>query len=946
MTKAQIHFSNDLDTLIGVLKTELFPEGAGPFDKRLIAVPHMALKERILMAFAGDPQIRVAAGMHIVTLDQAYTTLTGKSLPSNLELSLFLQHEILDMIDRVEPLRAYFSASSREERIGPFCDALATYFLRYKTYGKPELPRWQEELFSRLPWIFPSDFRGKVTPHLLHLFGFSQMPSSYFSLFERAAGTFYFFSPCAIFWGDFFSDKERVVIQKGMGPEQLGLFDHMADDQNPLLANWGKVGRRLQLMVEETEVPSWEHYTTFDTSSAIGRLQETILEGVTDKPQADESIQIHSATSRLREVEILKDQLLSLFAEGEISPSDIQIAAPDINVYAPLIEAVFDNIDIAIEGIEFQLVDPLRAAFDKLVALPESRFEVDAVLQLLSEMKGDFDLGQIRRWVDAADIRWGFSEASRFAHYSRDLEKGDIHALSKEGTWMEGLRKLILGLGTTEGGALPLVGITEMEAFDTLYRLLCDLADDLSPLFDGTRWTIPTWLRYLACLMASYFPIEPSHDFYRGLLQLASTTDHLDREEIPFEGIRRVIDKRQGKSLSAPHLQAVRCCSLSEGCLVPSKVIYLLGIEEGAFPRREAGASLYHGELEPRPKQTDTDRYLFLQGLFFARDHFFVSYVRDPEGKQGLSLVIEQLMSQMVGCQIIDHPGSAIDPRYYGGDLKSYDDHAYTLLEAEVDPKLAAPLVPSFYTPTILEKVELEEISLKNLAKFARHPLRYHLHEVLGIYPSFRFEDNRDYLLDPLSRTQLVMERLQGKPVETRLPLNLFQPLAHSQIEEEVEQWREVTGGEPFSPYSISMEVGPYSLKGIVETATSRGWFFRAKDTLEDKVRFFPQLLIASNLGIPVTFIRDGSQPEVEGNLEAYLNYFAHAQEHPSPLVPALAKGFFSGDPQQVKRALKQLDDEVWSYLCLRDPLPDAETILVNWQPYIQAAFGGVHAQV
>jgi hypothetical protein len=137
MTKAQIHFSNDLDTLIGILKIQLFPAGAGPFDKRLIAVPHMALKERILMAFAADPQIRVAAGMRIVTLDQAYTILTGKSLPSELELSLFLQHEILDMIDRVESLHAYFSTPSREKRIGPFCDVLATHFLRYKTYGKP-----------------------------------------------------------------------------------------------------------------------------------------------------------------------------------------------------------------------------------------------------------------------------------------------------------------------------------------------------------------------------------------------------------------------------------------------------------------------------------------------------------------------------------------------------------------------------------------------------------------------------------------------------------------------------------------------------------------------------------------------------------------------------------------------------------------------------------------
>jgi hypothetical protein len=190
------------------------------------------------------------------------------------------------------------------------------------------------------------------------------------------------------------------------------------------------------------------------------------------------------------------------------------------------------------------------------------------------------------------------------------------------------------------------------------------------------------------------------------------------------------------------------------------------------------------------------------------------------------------------------------------------------------------------------------------------------------------------------------MDHLKGESVKPCLPLNLLQPLAHFQIKEEVEQWREMTASESFFSQMISIKIGPYRLKGTVETATTRGWFFRAKNTLEDRVRFFPQLLIANHLGIPVTFIQDGSQPEVEGDLEAYLDYFDRAQEDPSPLVPPLAKGILSGDPLQIKRVFKQLDDEVWTYLCLRDPLPHAEILLKNWQPYIREVFGGVYAQV
>lgn len=930
MTKAQIHFSNDLIALAQILKEELFPIGAKPFEKRLIAVPHMALKDFLMLHFAKDPEFQVAAGMQIVSLDQAYCELTKKNLPKKMELSLFLQHELLGKMDRISELKEYFSSEAKDKRIGPFCDLLATYFLRYGIYGKEKLPHWQEELFEALPWVFPKDFRGKGTLCSLHLFGFSFLPQTLLDFYQRQGAKFYFFSPCRIFWGDFYSDKELAKLE-------LDLFEN----QNLFLSNWGKVGRKMQLMVEEASLPSDEHYTEFHEQTTLATWQNALLDGNQVRPKADPSIQFFSASNRLREVEILKDALLSLFASGEIEPKDVQVFAPNINDYIPFLEAVFEDVEITLSDVTLD-----RDPFDRLIALVEKRFSVVEVLQVLSLMREDFDLGKIRRFVEGANVRWGISKEGRKAQYLDDLPEEEIATCSSAGTWEEGFKKLILGLGQLGKGACPIVGVTEIEEFNLLYTTLTDLADDLSPLFDGTKWTIPTWLRYLACLMESYLPIEPDHKGYKELLRLASATDFLDQHEIPFSGIKRVLEKKKGTTQSGAHLQAIRFSSLAEGCLLPSKVIAFLGLEEEAFPRRDTDTSLYTKETTYRPKKIDIDKYLFLQGLIFAKERIFLSYVRDSMGKRGASLVYQELLGQIEGAKILHHPDSATDPRYFGGDLCSYNQAAYSIAKAKLDPPAAKPLIPSLSTHVTFEKTDKSDFSLKQLFKFARHPLRYHLHEILGIYPDFGKSDTRDYLLDPITRSQLVKEALAGPIDEAVLPLNLFHPLAKSQIESEVELWKEATGGKELKGQKIDLQVGPYRLKGILENTTEEGWFLKAKDTLEDRIRCFPQLLLAKHLDIPLTFIQDKSQPQVGGSLESYLDYFALAQEHPSPMVPSLGKALLEQDATLLQKGIKQLDDEIWTYLQLRDPVADPLILLDNWGGILSSVFGGILAEV
>jgi exodeoxyribonuclease V gamma subunit len=107
----------------------------------------------------------------------------------------------------------------------------------------------------------------------------------------------------------------------------------------------------------------------------------------------DRSLELHVAHSPLREVEILHDQLLARFAaEPELTPDQVVVLTPDIERYAPYIEAVFAPREGVPPRIPFSLADrslraeiPLIEAFLNLLALPDSRFAAEEILAWLEQ---------------------------------------------------------------------------------------------------------------------------------------------------------------------------------------------------------------------------------------------------------------------------------------------------------------------------------------------------------------------------------------------------------------------------------------------------------------------------------------------------------------------------------------------------------------------------------
>ena len=152
----------------------------------------------------------------------------------------------------------------------------------------------------------------------------------------------------------------------------------------------------------------------------------------------------------MRELEVLKDRLLAWFAaDPSLTPADVAVLTPDINGYAPYIDAVFGqrsdapNIPYSIADRRIEREVPLLANLAALLDLLDSRFAADEVLSLLDcpALLRRFDLTaqdlpSVQGWVRLAAIRWG-----RDAAHKQQLGLPADASF----TWRWGLDRLLLG---------------------------------------------------------------------------------------------------------------------------------------------------------------------------------------------------------------------------------------------------------------------------------------------------------------------------------------------------------------------------------------------------------------------------------------------------------------------------------------------------------------------
>ena len=603
---------------------------------------------------------------------------------------------------------------------------------------------------------------------------------------------FYLPSPSAEYWGDVESLRERLR-RDGVASLPAALAD--AERDNPLLTAWGAGGREIlaQLFSYEIVLPQRETelFVSPGRATLLHRLQQDVLERAAPVAEgfdaSDVSLQLHACHSKLREVEVLHDQLRALLDDARfdppLQPREIAVLTPDIAVYLPLARAVFGGLapDDA-RYIPFSLADrpqaqshPLVGMLLELLSLADTPLTASAFRDLLATPAVAHALqldaaqrAQIDAWFDAAGIRWGEDEAAR--------ERAGA------GRWREysfdfGIDRLLSGYATgadtaqIANGAASIAPYPELEGADaetldralSVYRQLRALTAWMREPHSAADWRA----RLADALQALLAPVPQDDSEAQARRLLLETLDDFANEAanagaLPATLVQRAL--RDALTLPSPHRPwlsgGVTFAGMVPLRTVPFRVICLLGLDADAYPRREPGDDINRivDAIQGRaPRRLgdrsvrDDDRFLFLQLLCAAGDVFYLSYggrdARDGSVREPSPVIAELLdaVERMHGEAVrealcVQHPLQPFSPRAFGaGDHVGVEPRRFSYRKEWAMPLVDMQRVESPFANAPLQMslsddaIATAALDRDALQRFFANPARDWLRQRLGL---------------------------------------------------------------------------------------------------------------------------------------------------------------------------------------------------------------------
>ena len=739
------------------------------------------------------------------------------------------------------------------------------------------------------------------------------------------------------------------------------------------LAGLGAVGKDFLELLIDRDALETRLYEKPDADTMLGQLQADILDlNIRDEKTdfSDASIQVHCCHSPLREMEVLKDLILDLLSnDPSLTPQDILVMNPDIEAYAPVIQAVFGTPGE--DAVPYSISDrkPTKAAetirlFLELLAFGQHRFEASRVCALLEappvRQRLNLDASDTQRvldWVRASGVRWGLDR-----NFRRNAGLGDFG----QNTWEGGLSRLYLGYMT--GAAAPLGGIAPLalrgSAEQELLGRVTAWIDELATLWSRLHHTrTPSdWRDCLLWILDAFFPQD--RDQAEHLLAIRRTVTDLTGEMGDFEAdsrtmlylIRKRLDESGGESGFLA--SGLTFCGLKPMRSIPFRVICLTGLTCTAFPRQDTPPGFDLMAARPRPGDRslrEDDRYLFLESIISARDNLILTYPglsQSDNHEAPPSVLVSELLDFLdkggsVDGQkpseaiVIKHKLQAFHPDYFsaGSRLFSYSAQNRDAALALFAEHRTRQFFPETDAPEDAQAEQDIEIDIEELTRFLTHPCR-HLLRALRIDPG-RGED--DFLDEEPLAAPTGLEAYG--PLQDLLRTALDEPAANleglllawqllppgqagtdasrklcSQIRALADQARAVIGDEKATPLNLNLQLGRVTLTGRLDLHGDRIVTCRpAKTKSSDMLRLWVRHLAASATGHAAQSMHIGTDecfpapeaPDARNLLAGLLRLYAQGMRAPIPLFPrtslAFAEARFTGrKPKERPEALMQ----------------------------------------
>lgn len=680
-------------------------------------------------------------------------------------------------------------------------------------------------------------------PQQVCLFALNTMAPATLEVFSALAAHtqvhVFHLNPCAEYWGHIQSEKAIASTHLKHWLEQQD-DDVLVDGGNPLLANLGAQGKEFFRLLQQQDSYNIDAFEEAQPATADGHLstlqqiQHDILhlEDARNpshklaQKKVDDSLVFTHGSSALRELQGLHDWLLGKFQQDPtLKPSDILVMCPQVEDYAAHVGAVFDThgrqfdhgygfdngsqtpqLPCSIADRKPQDSQPLVAAFLQLLQLPDSRFQVSFILDFLRlpgiQRKFGIGVGEleiIAVWLANASVHWGLDEQHK-AHTLGQTSSTPTYS------WSWGLKRLLLGfaqgdqalnyqddwlLADVEGDQAILLGrlMQVLEQLQTHARQL------------NTPRTGKAWRGYLTSMIDEFFADDQDGDYSEELAKECLSTaignmavwiEQVDYvQTISLEVVRYSLTQKLSvaSSTQAFITGKVTFCSMVPMRSIPFKVVAMLGLNDGQYPRQSKPLDFdlmaQEGRRVGDRSRRGDDRYLFLEALISARECLYLSY-QGSDSKNNSprqpSLVVSELMEYLqngYGWHFKDdHLASQLRPL----PLHSFSEENFHGVSNASSDTMPSPSFESAWLRVLQAKHEVQDdvveltpsitssqssITINELVRFLENPGRMFTNQRLGLYlHDYDLDLNDD---EPFASSKLVEYKLREKMLEAVL---------------------------------------------------------------------------------------------------------------------------------------------------------------------------------
>ncbi|MCJ7687134.1 MAG: exodeoxyribonuclease V subunit gamma, partial [Desulfobacteraceae bacterium] len=482
------------------------------------------------------------------------------------------------------------------------------------------------------------------------------------------------------------------------------------------------------------------------------------------------------------------------------------ILVPDISRYKPVIDSVFNRRP---RRLFYNLVDS-RADIESvygqavlgILELASGRFSRKEVFDLILNpcfmnkwQIGSEEVNIWARWAESLNIYHSFDQQAK---------EGKGYHKSSYYTWKQGLQRLRMSRilsAPGEGGGdgfrhfhelMPFYDVNTgdgdlMEKFSIIIEKMHRAVTDIAGLrASGEEWKsrflkicddlleVPSDLRGEAAVRQSLIEAFGDLKIYDELLRDRSGQEG-EEPNLDIEVIREFI-KFSLRSISGGYgdylTEGVTISALQPMRPIPFRIVYVLGMEEGAFPGQADASSLDLRLLKRRIGDIslpERNCYLFLEMLLSVRDKLYISYIAKDLQKDRIiqpcsvvnqlrRYVEQEILSPGRPFSMIDIPLKGSSERYLAKDAINETSDVlinYSLADriafyrendlweeviANVPEEMNENLKP-FFTDFGVEderpqkdKRIVEKITLKQLKKFLEDPVSHAMKRHLGVY--------------------------------------------------------------------------------------------------------------------------------------------------------------------------------------------------------------------